>query len=208
MTERWKCSTCGGEHEGTPFSFAADFPDPYANIARDERDHRAEISSDQCVIDGKQFFIRGCLEIPIIGESEPFLFGVWSGVWENDFDLLQESWHEEGREKRLGPLKGRLANSLATYPETLNLKLTIRVQPVGVRPLFIVDEPEHQLAHQQTHGITRGEAVAMAGMLLTANGLCSVRPRVVGGGAKRGCAVVPNKRAVRLHRTIKYQHGS
>ena len=47
----------------------------YANMKRDERDARAIIGSDQCVIDQKCFLIRGCLEIPITGCDEPLLWG-------------------------------------------------------------------------------------------------------------------------------------
>jgi hypothetical protein len=56
-------------------SFAADFPDMYANMDRDLRDTRAVIGSDQCIIDQKWFFIRGCLEVPIIGSQDPFSVG-------------------------------------------------------------------------------------------------------------------------------------
>ncbi len=72
MIESFKCSTCGKVHEGLPMSFAADFPDMYAHMNRDERDSRAVIGSDQCIIDQQWFFIRGCLEIPIVGSDEPF----------------------------------------------------------------------------------------------------------------------------------------
>jgi hypothetical protein len=44
-------------------SFAAEFPDIYANMKREERDIRALIGSDQCVIDQQWFFLRGCLEV-------------------------------------------------------------------------------------------------------------------------------------------------
>ncbi len=38
MSEGWKCSTCGESHAGIPLSFAADFPDMYANMKKEERD--------------------------------------------------------------------------------------------------------------------------------------------------------------------------
>jgi hypothetical protein len=58
------CVTCGQSHEGLPFSFAADLPDSCANLPNDERESRAVIGTDQCIIDEQQFFLRGCLEIP------------------------------------------------------------------------------------------------------------------------------------------------
>jgi len=64
------------------------------------------------------------------------------------------------------PFKGRLGNSLAEYPETLNLKLRIVLQPVGARPLFVVEDTDHPLAVEQSSGITRDRALAMAALLL------------------------------------------
>ena len=44
----------------------------YANIPEQDREGRALISSDQCVVGGAYFFIRGCLEIPVRGSNEVF----------------------------------------------------------------------------------------------------------------------------------------
>ena len=136
----YNCHTCGKRHDQIPLSFAADFPDPYANLNRDDRDNRALISSDQCIIDQEQFYLRGCLELPILNSSDIFLWGVWARVHEKDFDQIQEYWERVGRENVIGPFKGRLANSLSIYPETLSMKLEIRIQPAGQRPLFFLEE--------------------------------------------------------------------
>jgi len=152
------CHTCGKRHDQIPFSFAADFPDPYANLNRDDRDNRALISSDQCIIYQEQFYLRGGLELPILDSSDIFLWGVWAGVHEKDFDQIQEFWEREGRESVIGPFKGRLANSLSVYPETLNMKLEIRIQPAGQRPLFVLEEREHPLAIEQRLGIDMAKA--------------------------------------------------
>ena len=163
------CRTCGQTHEETPLSFAADFPDMYANLPEPERGGRATVSSDQCIVDEACFFIRGCLEIPIGESSDVFIWGLWASVKEEVFDEISESWEEAGRETRRGPFKGRLANSLSVYPETLNLMLRVVIQPVGTRPLFILEE-EHPLAKAQLHGISRLEATEIAATLLHSQG--------------------------------------
>jgi hypothetical protein len=147
-------------------SFAADFPDPYANLSRDDRENRALISSDQCIIDEEQFYLRGCLELPISDSSDIFLWGVWARVHEKDFDQIQEFWERVGRESVIGPFKGRLANSLAIYPDTINMKLEIRIQPAGQRPLFVLDEAEHPLAIEQRLGLDMAKAHEYACILL------------------------------------------
>jgi hypothetical protein len=72
----------------------------------------------------------------------------------------------EGREKLHGPYKGRLANSLTVYPETLKLKTEISLQPVGTRPLFRIEETDHLLAEEQSAGISRARAMELASFLL------------------------------------------
>jgi len=163
------CPTCGQTHEGVPLSFAADFPDMYANMSEPDRSVRALISSDQCIVDEASFFIRGRLEIPVRDTGEVFSWGLWSLIKEEVFNEISESWEEAGRERRRGPFKARLANSLFIYPETLNLKLRIVIQAVGVRPLFILEE-EHPLAAAQQLGISRLEAMELSAALLHVRG--------------------------------------
>jgi hypothetical protein len=147
-------------------SFAADFPDMYANMKREERDARALIGSDQCVIDQQWFFIRGCLEVPILGSNEPFVWGLWVSIREDVYDEISDCWTLEGREKLHGPFKGRLANSLTVYPETLNLKTEIKLQPVGNRPRFRIEESDYLLAQEQSSGIPLDRAMELASLLL------------------------------------------
>lgn len=162
MTEEFKCSTCGKVHHNLPRSFAADFPDLYMGMKREKREIRATVGSDQCVVDQQWFFIRGCLEIPVLGST----WGLWASVREEVFDEISDSWEEAGREKLRGPFKGRLANSLSIYPETLNLKVKILIQPVATRPLFIVEELEHPLGIEQQDGISETKFREMASLLL------------------------------------------
>lgn len=166
MSSGYICATCGRLHEDVPTSFAAEFPDMYANMSRNDRDVRATIGSDQCVIDQKHFFIRGCVEVPIIGSDDVFLWGLWASVRENVYDEISEIWELRDREKLRGPFKARLANSLSEYPATLNLKCEILIQPVGTRPLFRLEEAGHPFTVEQQFGITRNRALELVGLLL------------------------------------------
>ena len=110
------------------------------------------------------------MEIPVIENDRPFLWGVWASIREEIFDEISDCWELKGREEKYGPYKGRLANSLAIYPETLNLKLKIIVQPVGVRPLFVLEDDQHVLAAQQKSGISVQQSVELASFLLHSEG--------------------------------------
>jgi hypothetical protein len=161
----WVCSCCGKTHSAVPLSFAVDYPDIYANMTDEERAEHAEANFDQCIIDDGTLAIRGLIEIPIHGTSERFLWGVWARVFQEDFTEIHESWEEEGRELTRGPFKGRMVNRLPLYPDTLNLKLTIKIQPLGSRPLFFLDE-EHPLTTQQQSGISLEKAREIASELM------------------------------------------
>ena len=118
------------------------------------------------MVDQQWFFIRGCLEIPVVDSTEPFIWGLWASVREQVFDEISESWEEEGRESIRGPFKGRLANSLSLYAETLNVKVRIVIQPLATRPLSVVEQPEHPLAIEQQNGISQERAKEIASLLL------------------------------------------
>jgi len=66
-------------------TFAADAPLYLYGIPEEERKHRCVLQSDTCVIDDKLFFIRGCIEIPVDGASEPFIWGVWVSLSAQSF---------------------------------------------------------------------------------------------------------------------------
>ena len=48
--EGYTCKACSQFHTDIPFNFAADFPDAYANLSTEERESRATIGSDQCIL--------------------------------------------------------------------------------------------------------------------------------------------------------------
>lgn len=62
---RYTCATCGEEHEGLP-DLAFDAPYYYGTVPEAEREGRAALTSDTCVIDDKDFFVRARLPIPIL----------------------------------------------------------------------------------------------------------------------------------------------
>jgi hypothetical protein len=160
------CSSCGQNHAGLPLSFAADYPDPYANLLAEARELRAVVSSDQCIIDQQEFYIRGCLEVPIVGTGEIFMWGLWARISETDFDQISDYWESEGRENVIGPYKGRLANALSIYADTLNQRIEIRISPVGTRPLFILEDAGTTLYGEQHLGLSPLKAAEYSCLLM------------------------------------------
>jgi hypothetical protein len=59
------CSRCGQLHDELPMSFGAAAPAYYYAVPEEQRPARCLLNDDLCIIDGEQFFIRGCLEVPV-----------------------------------------------------------------------------------------------------------------------------------------------
>ncbi len=151
----YTCSTCGEFHVGLPFSYGTNAPALWYEIPADQRDDRAFLSTDQCVIDEQHFFILGSLEIPVLdADEEVFSWNVWVSLSEQSFNRMSELWETDGRESE-PPYFGWLSTALPCYPETtLNLKANVQTRPVGQRPFVELESTSHKLAIEQANGIT------------------------------------------------------
>ena len=99
-TETFRCSVCGEEHPGPPLVYDTDAPAYWYGLPPEEREERAELTSDQCVIDGQHFFLRGNLEIPILDSQEKLVWGVWVSVSEESFWRATSSGSRRGARAR------------------------------------------------------------------------------------------------------------
>ncbi|MFI8515135.1 DUF2199 domain-containing protein [Streptomyces sp. NPDC085460] len=124
------------------------------------------LSSDQCVINGQHYFVRGLLEIPVIGTDEVFSWGVWVSLSRDNFARAADMWDTAGREAEK-PYFGWLTTELALYaPSTLNLKTQVHTRPVGRRPFVELEPTDHPLAVEQRTGITRDRVREIAEAVL------------------------------------------
>jgi hypothetical protein len=105
------------------------------------------------VIDNEFFFVRGCLEVPVIGDEQPFSWGVWASLSEKNFRHLEELYAEPKRSHH-GPFFGWLCSNIWVYPTTLNLKTMVHLRDDGIRPFVELEPTDHPLAVEQGTGIT------------------------------------------------------
>lgn len=141
-------------------SYSATAPDVWD--AGFETDPDSLLSPDHCVIRGQLFFIKGLIEIPVIGGGT-FSWGVWVSLSRDDFTrALEARTAEGGAEDRYF---GWLGTELALYSEgTIDLKTNAHTRPVGRRPFIELEPTDHPLAVEQRTGITqeRVREIAMA----------------------------------------------
>jgi hypothetical protein len=149
----FNCATCGEYHEQLPMCLGPNAPLMWFNIPESERDSRAELSSDQCVIDGEHFFVLGRIVIPVIDGPEPFVWLAWVSLSENNFLRMSELWHTQGRENE-PEYFGWLQTALPYQPTTINLKTSVHTMPLGERPLIELEVTNHPLSLEQQNGIT------------------------------------------------------
>jgi hypothetical protein len=158
---RYKCTTCGKEHEGLPdLSFAS--PVYFETVPEADRSKRAILTSDTCVIDDEDFFVRVCLAIPIRETEAEFIWGVWVSLSERNFRRYVEMFRTDPSDGE-GPYFGWFCNHLPGYPETLNLKADVHLQKSGQRPRIILEPTDHPLAVHQRDGIPLGDLLEILG---------------------------------------------
>jgi hypothetical protein len=148
----FRCRTCSEVHEGIP-SFGWKHPLHFLEIPETERSRRCVLTSDTCVIDDEHFFVRGCLEIPVIGEAETLSWGVWASLSAKNFTHFQELYSEPRRAQH-GPFFGWLNSHISLYPDTLNLKTMVHLRDDLTRPFVELEPTDHPLAVEQRAGIT------------------------------------------------------
>lgn len=140
----FKCTSCDKIHEGSP-SFGFKAPDPYLEQSKAVQD-AGELTEDTCKYrdeDGEHYFIRVCLEVPIHGVSEPFLWGVWVSLSQRNFNRYIETFDSPDTNDCYF---GWLCNYLPYYPNTYALKTQVHPCAGNIRPYIELEKTGHPLA--------------------------------------------------------------
>jgi len=157
MDHAWTCGCCGKQFNTLQLDIAFKAPDYWLQIPEGNR--RGKLGEDACIIDygddGKDIFIRGVLEVPIIGRDDYFGWGVWTSLSEESFKRALDLWTAEVIENE-PPKFGWLSNEISTslYPSTLNLATHVHLRPGKLRPAIELEPTDHPLAIEQREGIT------------------------------------------------------
>jgi hypothetical protein len=150
------CGSCGVSHKGL-FDLASFRPEHWAGEERYEPNGALRLdgdflSEDFCVIGGESFFVRGVLELPIIGSGgETFGYGVWSTLSRENFGRYVDGFDAGHRGDE--DWFGWFSNRLKGWPDTLHLKCRVRARPGRQRPRFLLEPTDHPLALAQGAGV-------------------------------------------------------
>ncbi len=164
IADGFDCSTCKEHHPELPMSMAFASPDFISKMLPWDQESRCKSSEDWYIVDDSMFYIRGCLEIPVVGGGQPFVLGIWSTLNENDFDTTMELWTDPSRINE-PPYLGMLSNDIPTYTNTRLLQTKVQTRQSGERPLIFVPD-KHPLGRDQRDGITREKVIEFAQLVL------------------------------------------
>jgi len=121
-----------------------------------ENNAHSLLTSDLCIIEGRDFFVRGVIQIPVHDYEHTFDWGVWVSQKKENFELYREHFSDG---VQIGPFFGWLSTRIDYYAQdTLNLKTSVHYQTNGQRPSSKVEPTNHPLAIHQRDGITLNEA--------------------------------------------------
>lgn len=138
--------------------FAAPCPDAWPNIHPSEAGPLAPgktrnfLDEDFCVVNGEHFFVRCCVQLPIVGAEEMFELSLWSSLSEKNFKLYFDTFGTDAQ-RALGPWFGWLSNAAPGYPNTFCLPGAVIPRDGGLRPMFELEPGDHPLAIQQRLGV-------------------------------------------------------
>lgn len=161
------CSICGNSHDTSEISFGTEAPLQWDLLSDAERSGSL-LSPDQCEIvssEGKSYYIRACLQIPIRDKDQSFTWGVWCSLSEKSYSEISENWENPDR-TQIGPHFGWLCTDIPSYPQTAFLKTMVHQRSIGMRPLVKLEPTDHPLAIDQKQGIDERRLAEVIAKLL------------------------------------------
>ena len=154
MEYAWTCSCCGKKFNSLPMDYAFAAPDNWFALPEAERaTTRSRLDADLCVIDGTQFYVRSCLEIPVSDNPRAFVWGVWVSVSKESFRYILDRWTSP-----IGPDEpprfGWLCNWIRGYPKPREIKCHVYLRSNNLRPRIVLEPTDYPLAVEQHKSIT------------------------------------------------------
>lgn len=149
-----RCSCCGAPIDGIPTDFAVGPPWRLSGATDADFAQRVRRTRDTCVVDDEAFFIRGNIDLPILGTDKSFAWGVWCSLSRQSFEDVLARWDAPDRE-RDAPHFGWLYADLPGYTApTWLLKTMVHQRGGNLTPYVEIQPGSHQIADEQTRGIT------------------------------------------------------
>lgn len=162
---RYRCPSCTEIHQGFP-ALAYGLPDEIFLLSPAEKEKRAIISSDLCILDDTRYFVRCVLAVPVNGYEEDFEYGPWVEISAKDFSRYSV-WFNLGISPGWHAVEGRIANAFPATPQSTQGLSCMMMLPDhdDQRPLVEVTDKSHALYQEQIDGIAITRATELIAQL-------------------------------------------
>jgi len=151
------CSQCGQDHSVDDMELTFRRPDVIATMDTEERERTVQEEDDLCAIKWSQYFVRALLPLPVESRDRPYSIGLWVRVEEATFRRVIQLWSEPDQASE-PPFDAWVANTIPTVPGALGLPVMLHLTGPTTRPRLEVVAQGHQLAVEQSRGITAHRA--------------------------------------------------
>lgn len=151
------CSKCGKEHPLEEMELTFRRPDDAAKLSADDRTRLLQENNDLCIIEGKRFFIRALLPLPVESRELPYCIGLWVEVTQATFERVYDLWDSE-EQLHEPPFAAHIANEIPTADGSLGLDAGLRLAGPTMRPNVFLQPSHHQLYIEQARGIDEHRA--------------------------------------------------
>jgi hypothetical protein len=148
----FRCGACGQEHDGLPMDVGFNRPADYFAVPKAQRERRCDCTSDWCVIDGRRYYIRGCLSVPVVDADDDFVWGLWARVSARSFRRYRELYDADGSGEP--PFRGYLSGEHSGYKGLDGHAVAVQLGGKKDRPAFTLRRSKHLLYVEQQRGIT------------------------------------------------------
>ena len=151
------CAECGHEHPPEELELSFRRPDIVASLQAEELQARVQENKDLCVLDGKKFFIRALLPLPVADRERPYNVGLWVEVSQPTFERVYELWDEDDQAEEPA-FHAEIANDIRIHPPACGLSASLSLTGPKTRPIVSLSPAEHPLVGEQSRGITAHRA--------------------------------------------------
>jgi len=135
------------------------------SVPQAERQRRTLLTDDICTIDNTEHYVRGCLEIPVIGSAQHFEWGVWVSISHASLVYMLDRWTAR-IPKNEPPRFGWLSTWITGYPDPHGIKCHVILRSGTLRPRIELEPTDYPLAIEQQQGITLDRVKDIAAAML------------------------------------------
>jgi hypothetical protein len=171
---RYRCPSCTDKHAGFP-ALAYALPDVIFALSPTDKERRAVVSGDLCVLDDIRYFVRCVLRVPVHACADELEYGPWVELDVRDFCRYSVHFNggghpawtaAEGRLANAFPAPGSLVTRGGNPLSTLNLACVIRAaEDPAHRPIVEVVDYTHPIYNDQTDGIPLPRAMEIVSQM-------------------------------------------